>query len=129
MNEELNVLSTSQWWHKRRFQYNVSLICAGILAFISYATVIFKNGDIIPDTEITVFTTLFQGIGYLIMMGVANICFYAGPISERLIKPKDVQRFRIITYRFGYWFSVLLPFSIPGILLYLVTFHKDYWIN
>ena len=127
MNDDRNKISTNQWWYQRRFHYTISLICAGFLSFISYATIIFTNEDIIPDTEITIFTTIFQGIGYLIMIGVANICFYVGPISERFINPKDVKHFRVITYRIGYWFSILLPFSIPALLLYLVSFCPEYW--
>lgn len=127
MNDEINTLSTFQWWNKRRLHYNVSLICAGILAFICYVMVIYTSGDVIPDAEITIFTTLFQGIGYLILIGLANIFFFAGPIFEKLIKPKNVIRYRTIAYKMGYWFSVLLPFSIPAILIYLVLFFPEYW--
>ena len=74
-----------------------------------------SNGTM-PEAEITLFTTAFQGIGYLFMMGVANVCYFAGPLSESLIKPKNVDRYRRVTFQLGMWFSVLLPFSIPVIL-------------
>ena len=128
-NNTSNILQTSQWWGQRRKHYNISLVCAGVLAFICYATIVFTNTDIITDAEITIFTTLFQGVGYLIMMGVANICFFIGPISERLIKPKNVEHFRKLAYRMGYWFSVLLQFSIPCLLQYFVLFHPESWIK
>jgi len=64
MNNESHLLTTSQWWRQRRKHYNVSLVVAGGLAFICYATIMFSSQDIIPDAEITIFTTLFQGVGY-----------------------------------------------------------------
>jgi hypothetical protein len=100
-----------------------------VLAFICYATIVFTNTDVIPDAEITIFTTLFQGVGYLMMMGVANLFFFAGPISEKVIRPKNVVQFRKVTYRMGYWFSVLLPFIIPCLLLYFVLFYPEYWVK
>jgi len=122
-----NILSTFQWWKQRRKHYNLSLIVAGVLAFVCYCLVLWSNQDVILDAEITAFTTLFQGIGYLFMMGIANILFFAGPICESVVKPKNVSMFRVVAYRIGYWFSVLLPFSIPSLLLYLVEFHPCLW--
>ena len=68
------------------------------------------------DFEVTLFTTLFQGIGYLFMIAVANVCYRLGPWSERVLRPRDPERFRRICFRLGFWFSVLLPFSIPALL-------------
>lgn len=127
MKNEVNIGSTSQWWKQRRKHYNLSLVVAGVLSFVCYCLIVWTNQNVIPDAEITVFTTLFQGIGYLCMMGIANILFFAGPIAESVVKPKSVSMFRVATYRTGYWFSVLLPFSIPTLLLYLVVFHPDLW--
>ena len=114
--------STLCWWGRRWLVYNLSLACAGILAFVCYATVVFTHLDAIPEAEITGFTTLFQALGYLVLMCVANICFLAGPVSEKLIRPRNLDRYRLITYRLGYWFSVLLPFSVPVLLLCSVWF-------
>jgi hypothetical protein len=51
-------------------------------------------------------------------MGVANLCYWLGPLSERLVKPTNVDRYRRIAYQLGFWFSVLLPLSIPAILVF-----------
>ncbi len=40
--------------------------------------------DRIPDAKIIVFTVLFQGIGYLFFIGIANIFYFLGSISENL---------------------------------------------
>lgn len=91
---------------------------AGVLAFVSYVLVVdrgISNGTM-PDAEITLFTTAFQGMGYLFMMAVANVCYFAGPLSESLVKPMNVDRYRRVTFQLGLWFSVLLPFTIPVIV-------------
>ena len=118
-----------QWWAGRRRQYNFGLVIAGMLAFVCYATVVFSFESRIPDADITVFTTLFQGVGYLVMMGVANISFFIGPISEQIVRPNDVPRYRSVTFALGYWFSVLLPFIIPVVLLALVITQPPWWVG
>jgi hypothetical protein len=57
--------------------------------------------------------TLFLGVGFLILMGAANVCFVLGPIMESLVKPGDPDRFRRTTYAMGLWGSVALPFAFP----------------
>ena len=120
-------LSPSAWWSAHRLRYNVALVVAGILAFITYVAV---GSILLPpdaDFEVTLFTTLFQGIGYLFMIGVANVFYFLGPLSERMVRPLDPERYRRICFRLGFWFSVLLPFSIPTLLAFLALFHPTYW--
>ena len=81
----------------------------------------------IPDADITVFTTLFQGIGYLLMIGVANAFYFLGPIMELMMKPADTARFRKVAFGLGYWGSVALPFLIPIFLLILVAAQPAWW--
>lgn len=117
--------SSLAWWSKLRLRYNVALVVAGILAFIAYAAVgstLLKNNT---EFEITVFTTLLQGIGYLFMIGLANIFYFLGPLSERFVRPSDPERYRRICFRLGFWFSVLLPFSIPSLLAILAVAHPS----
>lgn len=104
----------ADWWSKRRWKYNKGLVIAGITAFILYAilgALLIEPHD--PDFEITSFTTLFQGVGYLIMILIANIFYYLGPLTDRLINKPDSERFRFNLYNLGYWFSFGLPFIIP----------------
>jgi hypothetical protein len=119
--------SSFAWWRARRLRYNVALVIAGILAFVAYVavcvTLLPKNAEV----EITIATILFQGIGYLFMIGVANVCYFIGPLSERFMRPAEPERYRVICYRLGFWFSVLLPFSIPALLAFLAIFHPTYW--
>jgi hypothetical protein len=116
--EDPSLLTTDKWWASRRRRYNVALVVAGLLAFICYAIVVDWCIRIEPsgDFEITLFTTAFQGVGYLFMMAIANVCYYLGPFSERVVRPTNVAVYRNTTFRLGFWFSVLLPFTIPTAL-------------
>jgi hypothetical protein len=110
------ITSPVDWWAARRLRYNIGLIISGILAFIAYIAVGSMTPARNPDFEVTPFTMFFQGVGYLFMIGIANICYYLGPVSERIIRPSDPQRYRVICFRLGFWFSVLLPFGIPALV-------------
>jgi hypothetical protein len=128
MNSQ-NSLATSpfEWWGARRLRYNIALVVAGISAFIAYALVCWILLPEDTGVAITPFTLLFQGAGYLFMMGVANVCYFAGPLSERMVRPADPEQYRRICYCLGFWFSVLLPFGIPAVLAALALFAPDYW--
>ena len=106
-------------WEQHRLRYNIGLVVAGLLAFVCYVGAVDRgiSAGAMPGAEITLFTTAFQAIGYLFMMGVANICYLAGPLSESLVKPTNLDRYRRVTYWLGFWFSVLLPFCIPALVL------------
>ena len=104
-------------------RYNIALVIAGVLAFMAYVAVCVTLLPNDPDVEITLVTIMFQGVGYLFMIGLANVCYFIGPLSERFVRPSKPERYRVICYRLGFWFSVLLPFSIPALLAFLAIFH------
>ena len=120
-------ISASAWWGARRLRYNVALVAAGALAFITYVLVCWTLVPTDAGVEITVFTILFQGVGYLFAIGFANVCYFLGPLSERIVRPANPERYRRICCRLGFWFSVLLPFSVPALLTVLALFHPNYW--
>ena len=112
--------SPTRWWNKNRPKYNLGLIISGFLAFILYIVVIeflILKSDKNWDGEITIFNILFQAFGYLIMIGIANILYYLGPIIEKLINPFDKNKYRKITFNLGFWLSCFLPFLVPLILI------------
>jgi hypothetical protein len=112
--------ATETWWAARRRRYNIGLLVAGPLGFLCYAYAVSRCIDLDPsgEWEITIFTTIFQGFAYLVMIGIANLCYYVGPWSERVLHPSNVARYRKTAFRLGFWFSVLLPFT-PFVLLRL----------
>jgi hypothetical protein len=114
------------WWEQRRFRYNIGLVIAGPLAFACYVAVVDRGISTgkMPDAEITLFTTAFQGVGYLFMMAVANVCYLGGPFCESFIEPRNVDRYRRVTFELGFWFSVLLPFMIPALVAWSYLVHS-----
>lgn len=117
--------SASEWWGARRVRYNLALAGAGLLAFVLYASLVWSNPGKLPDAEITLFTIIFQAFGYLLVIAVANVCYFIGPISERIVKPANLLRYRKTTYALGFWFSVALPFAVPALVLVVVIRTPD----
>ena len=123
-------IPAKDWWRKRRLRYNVGLVVAGLLAFACYVVVVFWGISInaIPDPgAITLLTTIVQGMGYVFMMLIANVFYSLGPLSERIVKPVAIARCRRVTFGLGFWFSVLLPFSIPALLARLCLTRPSWW--
>jgi len=117
------------FWRGRRRRYNVALVIAGLSAFACYAMIVelaprqLSDVDTGQPPEITLFTMGFQAVGYLVAMGVANILYGLGPLSERLIDPEDPAAFRERTFKLGLWFSVSLPFLVPVLVGAKVLLH------
>jgi hypothetical protein len=107
------------WWDSHRLRYNLGLLIAGLLGFIAYVVAVDRCIDLHApgDWEITLFTSAFQGVGYLVAVAVANLFYGLGAWSERIFHPSDVKRYRTITFGMGFWFSVLVPL-IPSVLLF-----------
>ncbi|HTM65316.1 MAG TPA: hypothetical protein VL093_03290 [Flavipsychrobacter sp.] len=112
-----------KWWKDRRGKYNFGLVLAGIIAFICY--VIVGATFIMPfdqEFEITIFTTFFQGVGYLIMILIANIFYSLGYIVDSTYNEGNNEKFRQNLFNIGYGFSILLPFLIPLLLFFQYLF-------
>ncbi len=108
---------TDAWWDARRLRYNIALVIAGIAAFILYLVALEVRCREVPGVEVTLFTTAFQGIGYLVAMGVANLCYTLGPALESRLGRRNVAEYRRTAYRAGLWFSVSLPFLVPAVII------------
>lgn len=123
-NLDENIKQTSkQWWASRRLKYNKGLVIAGITAFILY--VILGSTLIAPydnDFEITLFTTAFQGFGYLLMMFIANLFYNLGHIADKMFNKDNDEQFRKRLFNFGCWFSFGLPFLIPTMIVVMYIF-------
>jgi hypothetical protein len=124
---EGQMTSPKKWWSDRRTKYNIGLVIAGIVAFICY--VIVGVNFIMPydqHFEITLFEIVAQGIGYLIMMLIANLFYNLGYWADKNYNKTNSEQFRKRVYNIGFWFSFGLPFLIPISLLiqYFIEFHK-----
>lgn len=115
-----------EWWARKRVEYNIGLVIAEILAFIFYIAVVSYTTDILAEEETTVFTTIVQAIGYFLYLLIANIFYTCGAFIEKIFQPKNLNLYRNVSYRLGFWFSFVLPFSVPSILLYWCMFVSRY---
>jgi hypothetical protein len=118
-------LVRDQWWSQKRLEYNIWLLAAGFVAFISFAVLgesLIAPHD--PNFEITIFTIFFQGIGYLIAVLLANLFYNLGPTVDQLYNRNDSQIFRERLFALGLWFSCGLPFLAPLLITvqYFVRF-------
>ena len=115
-----------EWWSDKRYLYNLGLILSGIIAFIFYFIV--GVNFIMPydeEFEITLFTIAFQGIGFLIMIVIANL-FYSLGVTEDLNNNKEnTDKFRKNLFNLGFWFSVSLPFLSP--LWLLISYFLEFY--
>lgn len=113
-------LISRKWWESRRRSYNKGLVIAGVSAFFTYILVgpfvLLALG--IPF-EIGIDGAFLQAIAYVMMMGVANVFYYLGPLADRLFNHANDERFRQRLFGLGYWFSFCLPFFIPLFLIVL----------
>jgi hypothetical protein len=103
-------LSASQWWATRRLRYNVVLLVGAFASFLSLLAVGWGFAARLPCLEITAFSIVIGGILFLAGLGLANICFYLGPLSERWVHPKNVDVFRRWAFLLGTAFSLALVF-------------------
>ncbi|MFC6268333.1 hypothetical protein [Frigoriflavimonas asaccharolytica] len=122
-----NQLQIQKWWSEKRFIYNGGLFISGIFEFILYAILgILLIAPIDYDFEITLFTMVFQGFGYLLMMLFANLFFNLGYSVDKYFNLENSENFRKNVFNLGFWFSVLLPFLVPLniVIIYLLNYYK-----
>ncbi len=109
---------TWAWWQARRLRYNMTLAGGGCGAYGAAVGLHYAFGDHVwADWRAGLGMTLFLGVGYLIVMGVANVLYLLGPAMESWVKPHDVDRFRRTAFAMGAWGSLIVPFSFPLWLL------------
>lgn len=113
-----------KWWEARRLRYNLALALAGWIAYGLGAAISYGfDRPIWQNWSGAVGMTLFLGVGFLVLMGIANICYLAGAFVESALKPADVNAYRKSAYALGFWGSVAIPFLFPlsNLALYLAA--------
>jgi hypothetical protein len=102
------------WWQARRLRYNLALAAAGWVAYGLAVALSYAFGrPVWAEWRGALGMTLFLGLGFLILMGVANVLYLLGPAVESWVKPAEPGRFRDTAWRMGFWGSVALPFVFP----------------
>ncbi len=116
--------TAAKWWSSRRARYNRGLFISGFLTFIAYI-VLGSTFLTESDFEVTIFTILVQGFAFLVIVMIANFFYSLGFASERILRPKNPERYRKICYRLGYGLSVLLIFFVPVFLMISAILFQD----
>ena len=105
---------TWAWWQARRLRYNLTLAIGGWVAYGLTVVLNYAFGHPVwRDWRGGVGMTLFLGVGYLIVMGFANVAYLLGPAVEAWVKPRDVDRYRRNAFTMGNWGSLIVPLSCP----------------
>lgn len=105
---------TWTWWQARRLRYNLTLaaggwVCYGLAVGLNYAF----GHPVWKDWRGGLGMTIFLGTVFLVVMGIANVCYLLGPALEGSIRPTDVDRYRKTTFSMGLWGSLLVPAIFP----------------
>ena len=98
--------------------YNAGLIVAGMAALTFYAAALELAKCQGPELEIAPLTLVYQALGYMAAMALANLLYSLGPVAESWLKPARVDTFRRWVFGSGFATSCALPLVAP--LLYLV---------
>ena len=96
------------WWSARQVRYNVTLLIAAPISLVSVLAVWGLFEDRLPCFEITAVSIVLGGILFLFGLAVANICYFLGPLGERLLRPRNPALFRRWVFAAGMAFSVSL---------------------
>jgi hypothetical protein len=125
-NSSMNIedrLVSKKWWWYNRLQYNKGLLIAGFIAFLLYCILgpIFIEPH--EEFEETGLEIAFQGMAYLIMMGIANAFYTLGYMADLSFNIQNCPLFRKRLFAIGYWFS----FSLPILLILSVMLRFLIW--
>jgi hypothetical protein len=109
------------WWQARRLRYNLILAAGGWAAYGLAVGLNYAFGHPVwQNWRGGLGMTLFLGAVYLVVMGVANVCYLLGPAIEGWIKPADVDRYRRNAFAMGCWGSLAVPAIFPLVQLSLL---------
>jgi hypothetical protein len=101
------------WWSAHRRQYNIALLISAPISAASLFAVWAVFEDRLPCLEISGFSIAFGIILFALGLGLANICYFLGPLAERLVRPHNAIAFRRWVYATGLALLLLLVFSSP----------------
>lgn len=108
-----------------RIKYNKGIVISGIVSFILVILIdefIAQPRGI--DFEITIFTIVIQGILFCLYLSVANLIFSFGKMLEQIIKPNEPIKFRIRSFKIGFYLFCSIPLFVPILLLIKTLFYR-----
>ena len=110
--------SSRSWWAAHRLRHNVVLLAAAPVSLVGLLVVVWLFESRLPCLEITAFSLMVDGVLFLVGLGFANLCYFLGPISERVLRPSNAAAFRRRSFALGTGFSLVLIFlPVVGIVI------------
>jgi len=103
-------LTPKAWWSSRRSLFNRILLSAAPVSFFSLLVVWWVFESRLPSLEITLPSLFLGGIFFLFFFTLANVFYYLGPLTESLISPVRVLRFRRSAFAAGILLCVTFIF-------------------
>jgi len=67
----------------------------------------------LPCLEITAFSFILGAIAFLPGLVAANICYFLGPLGERIFRPSNANMYRRWIFGGGVALSLLIIFAPP----------------
>ena len=113
------------WWQARRLRYNLTLgaggwVCYALAVGLNYAF----GHPVWKDWRGGLGMTIFLGTVFLVVMGIANVCYLLGPGLEGSVKPAEGERYRRTAFAMGLWGSLAVPALFPLVQLALLIAHS-----
>lgn len=113
---------TWRWWQARRLRYNLTLAAAGWACYGAAVALNYAFGHPVWQSwRGGLGMTLFLGAVFLVVMGIANVCYLLGPAVEVWLKPADTEGYRRSAFSMGLRGSILVPALFPLVQLAILT--------
>jgi hypothetical protein len=113
------------WWQAGRLRYNLAFAAGGWVAYGIAVGLNYAFGHPVwRDWRGGLGMTIFLGTVYLVVMGLANVCYLLGPAVEGWVKPADIERYRRNAYAMGLWGSLAVPAVFPLVQLAVLIAHS-----
>ncbi|HEX2817400.1 MAG TPA: hypothetical protein VHN39_13465 [Phenylobacterium sp.] len=113
------------WWQARRLRYNLTLAAGGWAGYALAVGLNYAFGHPVwKDWRGGLGMTIFLGTVYLVVMGIANLCYLLGPAIEGWVHPSDLDGYRKNAFAMGLWGSLLVPAVFPLVQLAMLIAHS-----
>ena len=119
------MIKIDKWWLTRLRMYNLKLIYFGLLAVIIHNILI--NIIIAPyvsSSKTTLRSVILLIIMYILILVFENVFYFIGSLSEKIIKPSNIDKYRIRLFKIGSWVSWIILFLPSLSILIFPEFYK-----
>lgn len=106
-----------RFWRRQRLPFNIAVLISGVAAGLAYTGVLVAWHVRPPPPEewhpdFDLYSLLLIPL-YAIGLGVANIVYLLGPLTEIVVRPRRPETFRRVIFALGTGVSALLPWMVP----------------